>query len=365
MTTQHQTAPARRWAGLIVLVLVALVAVVLPGTMSRSIPGVAGRGPVPRMPTVGDCLLRPVGPPDSAADGELIYPPVSTGPCSGPRFGEVVAVVASPKVQPPIVSPIDGSVADPSATACDDDVAGFLGTAAAVAPAQRSAVTWVVLPASVRSLRVEPSDLQKSVGQRWIACVGYLDPESVGQASADDYLRSAKGTFHLGSPPAAFATCVTSLVAGAMNHGDCFQPHASRVVRFGVRPNRCVGSPVENHLPSAGEQIHGPDRPDGGRPIGRAGRGQPKQQDGGGWRCRHLHQRGDLPGPADGGTAAVRAADGIGRQASPAQVRRRALAAGQRQRRMNSRSRMSRPAAIPRRSNRVRGRKAGRAAQPG
>ncbi len=241
MTTQHQTAPARRWAGLIVLILVALVAVVLPGTMSRSIPGVAGRGPVPRMPTVGDCLLRPVGPPDSAADGELIYPPVSTGPCSGPRFGEVVAVVASPKVQPPIVSPIDGSVADPSATACDDDVAGFLGTAAAVAPAQRSAVTWVVLPASVRSLRVEPSDLQKSVGQRWIACVGYLDPESVGQASADDYLRSAKGTFQLGSPPAAFATCVTSLVAGAMNHGDCFQPHGAESFGLAFGPTDASG----------------------------------------------------------------------------------------------------------------------------
>ncbi len=220
----------RRPVGLLALVGALFVLAVAPGIFTAPVSGVAERGPIPAMPAVGDCLLAPVGPAVQNADGALTYPPVRTGPCSGHRFGEVVAVVASPKVQSQIVSPVDGSVPDPTSTACDDDVEKFLGTDAAVDTAQRSGVTWIVLPAAVRSLRIGPSVLQKSFGQHWIACVGYLDPDSDARAVSGDYLRSARGSFSGGTPPAAFSTCVAVVKGASMTTGDCYLPHQAELI---------------------------------------------------------------------------------------------------------------------------------------
>ena len=219
----------RRWTGLSVLAVALLLVAVAPAVFRAPIAGSAAIGPIPGPPVVGDCLRQPIGPAEQAPDGDLTFPPVRTGPCTGHRFGEVVAVVASPKVAPPIVSPIDGSVADPNTTACDDDVARYLGMSSAAAAPQRTGVFWAVLPAAVHSLRIKPSALQQLFGQRWVACVEYLDPEDDEQNRPGDYLRTARGTFDSGSPPAAFSTCLSTLDATSVDIGDCYQAHPAEL----------------------------------------------------------------------------------------------------------------------------------------
>ncbi len=215
---------SRRWWGLLVLTVLLLAVVVVPQVAGTKVAGNAQiESLIPGPPAVGDCLLQPVLPADAALNSSLRYPPVSTGPCNGRRYGEVVAVIGSSKIA---VGTVSASVVDdPNVFACINAVGRYLG-----GPAQ-FALGGGWTPSSVTAtLAAGPTPRQRSANQNWIACIEYIDPNGPGRARADDYRKTAKLAFSAGSPPPpAFSTCLQSTAAVEPDVVDCHRPHPAEL----------------------------------------------------------------------------------------------------------------------------------------
>ena len=215
----------RRWsAALLILATVLIAAVLTRQASGTKVAGTAQIGSVvPGPPAVGDCLLQPVRAADAAVNSRLQYPPVSTGPCSGRRYGEVVAVIDSAKVATGTVSP--SGTDDPNMVACINSVARYLGGPAHFALGGG----WE--PVSVTStLAAGPTPRQRAAKQNWIACIEYIDPDGPRRPRADEYRRTAKLAFSAGSPPpAAFSTCLQTTAAAEPDVVDCQLPHPAEL----------------------------------------------------------------------------------------------------------------------------------------
>ncbi len=233
---------SRRAAGLCIIAVVLLAAVTIPRVSPTKIGGIAQVGPAaPGPPAVGDCLLGPVGPADGALNGQLIYPPVTTGACAGERFGEVVAVIPASKIQPGTRSATGGSVDDPNQRTCQDAAIRYLGIQGSSANFPLGG-GWLPLPAG-QILVAGPTATQKGVGQQWIACIQYIDPTGEGHPRPADYSRTAKNAYSTGSPPAAFATCLQDSDQLSLSVVDCHQPHPAEL--FGI----AFGTATTSKLP--------------------------------------------------------------------------------------------------------------------
>lgn len=84
--------------GLVVLFFVILGVALVPRFTHRQVAGTGQIGPIPGPPSIGDCLLAPVGGRTKEVSTE--HAAVATGPCAGSRYGEVVSLISAAQLQP-------------------------------------------------------------------------------------------------------------------------------------------------------------------------------------------------------------------------------------------------------------------------
>ncbi|MET3805206.1 hypothetical protein ABIB25_002206 [Nakamurella sp. UYEF19] len=259
----------RRWAGLVVLAVVLLAAVVVPQLTPRRLAGTAVTVPVPPPPSVGDCLLKPVDPdqqvraPDHAA--------VSTGPCAGPRYGEVVSVlpVAAEPAFPQDGS--DGPPVDPNVNICAQDVIGYLGLGSR--PGHPGDPTIFGHPASLFTywspvvlssflFVAGPDALQRTMGQQWIACVSYV-PDPVSRR-ATHYDHTVRNAFRDGAPPANYASCLRTVSAGTLDLVDCSLPHPAEIFGYTFADNTVPRSALNSTCAALTRKLTGMTDPSAG-----------------------------------------------------------------------------------------------------
>lgn len=176
---------------------------------------------------MGDCLL------DSTVTSWLfnanpIYSSRRLEPCTGPRYGEVTAVINDSRSPDQITAatstaqhregtqPSD----DPVLRSCNTVLNPYLGLPPGDAGDGVDAVDdWtyngLVIPAPAG-----PIDRQKAAGQHWVAClVTDVDPDKqTGNASvaAREYSGSAHQVYSKGRPPSVFAYCVPKMILPAI-----------------------------------------------------------------------------------------------------------------------------------------------------
>ncbi len=187
------------------MVTVVLLAVVALAQVNRDtrVAGSAAAAQVPGPPQPGDCLLeKPPAGNGWGYEGK-VYPALRMGPCQGPRWGEVISVVAGGLTATTSVNTTDvyGSdvVENPVQTRCAQAQTAYLS-------AGRPQVgKWYWKMGG--SAAVGPTARQRSAGQSWIACV--ITPDS-GSAAAQ-YLGSVRHVVVDGRLPGVFATCTATV----------------------------------------------------------------------------------------------------------------------------------------------------------
>ena len=219
----------RRVGGVLLILLAVLAVAMLPGIIGRQQAGRPMVGVVPGPPLVGDCLTMP------EADGWMQvqrpgYAAQSISPCTGTRYGEVVAIVTDRRptqpAEPTIGTPSDGSALtdDPDYGACSDAVWNYLGIGLTDGTPVLSTY-WTPLN-FVGVAPAGPTLLQHAFGQRWVACVLFLN-DLDGHSVA--YRGSARSGFASSTLPAAFALCLDSTVLSDAQPVACERPHRAEL----------------------------------------------------------------------------------------------------------------------------------------
>ncbi len=201
------------------LLMAALLAVVIPRSMSQRIGGAAVAVPIQPPPTVGQCILD-----DPSGNGEGFgkLATLRYGSCDRPHYGEIVQVFAKYQELPPRqqsqISPLDPSVCAPAATSYLD--------ADQVMPRYdrgdyRSVSFGAWQPVSLGLVGLTgPSVAQQSIGQRWIACLTEGNTNS-------PFLGTVRGAFVGGTVPNSYALCTDQLRGG--DPVDCAGPHTTEL----------------------------------------------------------------------------------------------------------------------------------------
>jgi len=187
------------------VVTVVLLAVTMLAQVDRGtrVPGSAAAEQLPRPPQPGDCLLEkaPVGS-GWGYQGQL-YPALLVGPCQGPRWGEVISVMAGGLTAATSVNTTDvyGSdvVENPVQTYCTQAQSAYLSGG----PPRIGDWHWEMGGVAA----VGPTARQRSAGQSWIACVITPDTGSVPTR----YSGSVRDVVVDGTLPAVFATCAATV----------------------------------------------------------------------------------------------------------------------------------------------------------
>ena len=221
---------SRRLAGLLVFGVVVLAAVGIPRITAPTISGTSAMAPsAPGPPREGDCLIGPAGSASWGDDGQPLYPPAATGPCTGQRFGEVTAVIPASKTE----HASTGSITDPNLQTCKNRTDRYLGltTSGGQFPVDGG---WSPFP-STQTMVAGPDATQKAAGQRWLACIVYIDPGE-GEPRASDYGRTAKDAYSTGTPPPAFATCLRTAEASEVEVVSCYRPHQAELIGIAFGP---------------------------------------------------------------------------------------------------------------------------------
>jgi hypothetical protein len=214
----------RRLAGFAVLILAIVLAVVLGSRNDKFIAGVAVLTPLADSPQLGDCLI---GPPVSGT-----YPAVApTGPCSGRKYGEVVAVM--PHSLPRFFddqSYDSGSIDDPSApdAVCARKGLEFLGLAYPVEQGPTAASPTWFPSTTVGPELLQPDWLGLAFGADWTACVVRMYSNTDDSIAYTGSLAQVHATHNY--PPNA-AICWPELPLNDYRTISCRLPHA--VEEFG------------------------------------------------------------------------------------------------------------------------------------
>ena len=207
----------RRLVG-VALVALTVLAVTAIGVATRPVAGTPTAASIPPAPLVGDCVLtRPTGigwddQPGAGPDD----PPAAaeTGPCDGPRYGEIAAVDAAQ-------TSIDEQLGQwPE---CDQQVTAYLGIPLTDGPAEKY---WHTSVMALATGFLWPSRVQAAAGQRWAACVA-----AISDPFASTIQRPGRVDFTLrggwSNPP------VRDLIGvcrqDPLEYLSCAQPHRSEV----------------------------------------------------------------------------------------------------------------------------------------
>jgi hypothetical protein len=183
-------------------------------------------------------------------------------PCSGRRYGEIVAVIDTPGRLAVRGSDTDGQyLDDPNWDRCHRTIRDYLGI-----PGQPLSGTWEV-SVMVTVALFSPTSRQQSAGQHWASCV--VSPQTVdggattiGSSSAE-YDGPLRGALHTGNERNRIGYCAVSadLTAG-VESTSCGTPHVLEVFGYGASGNRPVTrGQLETTCRRAVEQLTGdPDR---------------------------------------------------------------------------------------------------------
>jgi hypothetical protein len=220
----------RRVQGIVILALTLLIAMIIPRLDGTPISGTPTALSIPPPPTIGACILdNPM--PNLGSPSTVLT--LRYGECGQAHFGEVVQVLSNGRNFPragPAMKSFDPRI-------CTDVVNSYLGVDQITSRADRgdyrstSFGRWQ--PVSVGRIGIiEPTELQRNVGQTWIACV-------TEGATGTPYAGTVRGAFTGGSLPNSYATCGDTVTPGAPL--DCATPH--RVELF-------ASTPVSTSLPS-------------------------------------------------------------------------------------------------------------------
>ena len=201
----------RRLLGSAVLVGVLLLMVIVAAVRGHTVAGDPVAQPIKSAPEVGDCVTE--NPHDLGAD---LYnlPALPTGPCSGPRFGEVVFIV--PDFTVPTADA--GPLTDP----CREHVDPYLGT-----PAPPASDGSFVQVAGVEVSLLGPDARQRAAGQNWAACM-VMVPNSIDAAAPITVDHSLKGAWQRTDDSQLFAVCVDD--ATSLWPANCRWPHRFEVL---------------------------------------------------------------------------------------------------------------------------------------
>lgn len=215
-----QGADTRRVGGLGLVVLALIAAVAISATRS-TVAGRATAPPVPPAPAVGDCVLTAptgIGWDDrnfgSSMTGE---PPATarTGPCTGTRFGEIVAVGTADRA-------VDGQLR--RWTQCDEAAVDYLGLPVAADRVER---LWQPTYFPMTGF-LWPSRRQAATGQRWAACVVALPADDGSTGPTDPVDFSLHGGWPRPQVRDRMSTCVDDAAATA----PCGAPHRGEILAF-------------------------------------------------------------------------------------------------------------------------------------
>ena len=213
----------RRSAGVLVIALTLLAAVIVPNIGARAVRGFPVAAQIPGPPAVGDCLLTALSlmtGPDGTFGG--IDP--ALGPCSGSRFGEVVLVHDAGTLA--AFAPGD-RITNPQDDSCYSATQVFLGLPDPLVDSAPQFSYWFPADGGA-TMELAPTDLQRAAGHTWTACVVLAIDD---QARSLPYPTSARDAFSTGTPPAAFASCTDIADIAAFQRVDCDTPH--RIEVFG------------------------------------------------------------------------------------------------------------------------------------
>jgi len=193
-----------------------LLILILAPVRGRMVPGQATAQPSTPPPQAGDCVTE--DPKDLGADlysWTTVLPTVSTGPCTGDRFGEVTAVLPADTAR----AVIAGTTAHP----CQASVDEFLGMQGTLPPDNGGFYRFDAVPVAV----VGPDDQQRAVGQDWAACLVYL-PLSGDAAVPLRIDHSVRGAWQHPVDSRLFTICWEQAVPFLL--GNCFAPHPFEVL---------------------------------------------------------------------------------------------------------------------------------------
>jgi len=223
--------------------MVAFLMAVIANVRPHIVAGAAQAAPVPGPPAVGDCVLDPVpvsawvwssSPLESTnitattSAADMSYPRQQMQPCSGPRYGEVVAVIANPHAPVVAGDAANSYIGDPNMDSCHSSALQYLGLA--TPPAH-----WEPFVQSTSAMS-RPSIRQEAAGQHWVACVVGLRPSAgtPGPAAGRLYASSIRDAFHTGHERNQLGSCSPAidweLPAG---FSSCGLRHSLELFAFG------------------------------------------------------------------------------------------------------------------------------------
>lgn len=212
------------------MLAVAVIAALAGNARTKQVAGDAVRGPLPPPPAVGDCVLEPL--PESVLNafsgpGEVDdHLTARIAPCSGGRYGEVVAVVAAGL---DYSAPTRGDVwtdQNSPANTCSAAAETYLGDEAVDYLHGWSPATAMALGG------VAPDPVLARAGQRWLACVvvGIGEPEGALRQT-QRYSRTLRNALSSLRLPPELAQCAPALPAmgASVETVSCGRPHTAEL----------------------------------------------------------------------------------------------------------------------------------------
>ncbi|MET3808192.1 hypothetical protein ABIB25_005221 [Nakamurella sp. UYEF19] len=250
----------RRRIGMLVLVVLALAAVVVPGIAGRAVPGRPVAAVVPPPPQTGDCLVGLTGLSHATyvddTDTRIKYPWATYGACSGPIVGEVTSV--DPTAHPLATATI--GTYQSASSLCELAEVNYVGSVGPFDPATITTpgIGWQTV-INIASLSIGPTPLQRAAGQSWTACIGATGDNTT-------YRGRIGGALDRGVLPPIFASCWAAFRAPERPQ-SCVIPHPLEIIAttevFGVQQS--VAQINKSCLGMAGRAMRTADPGKGGR----------------------------------------------------------------------------------------------------
>ncbi len=231
---------SRRGLGFVTAFTLLVTAIVVT-VAARRVVGRPVAASIPGPPSVGDCLVD-----DTVVSWLYNENPAYSSrrfrPCSGSRYGEVVAVVDDSRSPTQVAA---ASLAkthprgmlrtdDPVYRACHAALGPYLGLPLGPHGDGEDALDGWTYVGSAVPAPAGPDEVQKAAGQHWVACVAAgADPgQETGTVylQAAQYERSARLSYATGSPPAPFALCSPeNILPGILQPVNCSTAHAVEI----------------------------------------------------------------------------------------------------------------------------------------
>lgn len=221
------------------LLVAGLSVAIIPALRPSLIDGTAVAVPIPGVPAVGDCVTEPI-PYSSlfiglhnATTDIVVYPSLTTEPCDGPRYGEVVAVIPVPAVTSVEVNGGIRSTSDVNQDRCWKASASYLGvnTGKGTPDAQ-----WLPIM-SMPSLVSQASPRQQAQGQSWLACLTYTQSsDSIDQETTlAPYTGTLRNAVTTGNQTDQLGYCADEAPISGVEGGSCGRPH--RYQQLAIAPS--------------------------------------------------------------------------------------------------------------------------------